>query len=269
MAEADDAVKSKKTASEIDARLESMEITMSDLTLRLGERLDTLEKLCGAAANPPPQRPDIEPKKFAEIVKQTLKEVKDSNFTINERDQTKTIEHQNVLVIKPKPGTEMAGDGTINGNEIEEAMEKIQVSSCRKTKSGGLVVKFPNREAMSEASLALETRLGPSHAVQVTEPKKMLPKMTVPDVSHSLADEEIIPAILNKNPNIQKLSEKGYDLSLLFTIKKDHSKTAVLKMAPEIRSEIIKNGNYIYIGLKRCKAYDRFWVSQCYHCQGF
>ena len=117
MAEADDAVKSKKTASEIDARLESMEITMSDLTLKLGERLDTLEKLCGAAANPPPQRPDIETKKFVEIVKQTLKEEKDSNFTIDDRGQTKTIEHQNVLVIKPKPGTEMARSMAMKSRE--------------------------------------------------------------------------------------------------------------------------------------------------------
>ena len=93
--------------------------------------------------------------------------------------------------------------------------------------------------------------------------------MTVPDIDLSMSDEEIVPSITRKNPNIQKLVEEGCFLSLVFARTKDSSKTAVLKMAPEIRSEIVKNGNYIFVGLKRCKAYDRFWVAQCYHCQGF
>ena len=134
---------------------------------------------------------------------------------------------------------------------------------------GGLIIKFPNEEAKNKASRAVDACLGPNHVMQVTEPRKMLPKMTVPDVALSMSDKEIIPSITRKNPNIQKLIEEGCILSLVFVKTKDSSKTAVLKMAPDIRSEIVKNGNYIFVGLKRCKAYDRFWVAQCYHCQGF
>ena len=95
--------------------------------------------------------------------------------------------------------------------------------------------------------------------------------MTVPDISESLADNEIVPSILRKNPGIRRLVEGGCTLALLFTKTKEQqkSKTAVLKMAPEIRSQIVNDGSYIYVGLGRCRAYDRFWVAQCYHCQGF
>ena len=60
-------------------------------------------------------------------------------------------------------------------------------------------------------------------------------------------------------------------LELLFTKSKTEGETkiAVLKVAPEIRAAILKTGGYIYLGLSRCKAHDRFWVTQCFHCQGF
>ena len=124
---------------------------------------------------------------------------------------------------------------------------------------------------MREASRAINSHLGPDSGVQITQPKKMLPKMTVADISESLPDCEIVPSILKKNPNIRRLADGGCSLSLVFTRKKENnkSKTAVLKMAPEIRSQIVKDGSHIYVGLGRCRAYDRFWVTQCYHCQGF
>ena len=59
---------------------------------------------------------------------------------------------------------------------ISEALDDIQVSSCNKTKSGGLVVKFPNTKAMRDASQAISNRLGPDSEVNITEPKMMLPK---------------------------------------------------------------------------------------------
>ena len=84
-----------------------------------------------------------------------------------------------------------------------------------------------------------------------------------------MTDDDIIPNILRKNPNIQGLVNNCYAFSLIFARSKDHSKTAVLKTAPEIRYETVKNDNCVYVGLKRCKAYDRFWVTKCGHCQGF
>ena len=141
--------------------------------------------------------------KFAEIVKKALKEERDSKTAVGSHGGLKTAENQNILIVKPKNGTEIAGAAAASSvSEIEEALGEIQVTSSRKIKSGGLLMKFPNEEVMNKASRAIDDHLGPDHVMKVTEPRKMLPKMTVPDINLSWADDDIIPNILRKNPNI-------------------------------------------------------------------
>ena len=67
------------------------------------------------------------------------------------------------------------------------------------------------------------------------------------------------------NKKIKSLCDEGLHLSLLFVKQKDQSehKVAVLKMAPEIRKAVNATGGYVYLGLLRCRAYDRFCVTQC------
>ena len=105
----------------------------------------------------------------------------------------------------------------------------------------------------------------------VSQPKKMLPKMTLTGIPSSFPEGEIIDGILSKNKKIKSLCEEGLHLSLLFVKQKDQNehKVAVLKMATEIRKAVNKTGVYVYLGLSRCRAYDRFWVTQCFHCQRF
>ena len=266
--DADDTDSKGKAVDELKERFKEMEAMVSNSMQKFGQRLGNLEGKSGAT-NPQAQ-PELQPVKFAEIVKKALKEDRESTASSGSHGKAKTLENQNLLIIKPKEGTETAGtNATSSISEIEEALGEVQVTSCRKIKSGGLLMKFPSKEVMSAASRAIDDHLGPDHTMRVTEPRKMFPKMTVHDISSSVADEDIIPSILRKNPCIQQLVNKGYALSLIFARLRDHSKMAVLKMAPEIRSEIVKSDGYIYVGLSRCKAYDRFWVTKCGHCQGF
>ena len=44
---------------------------------------------------------------------------------------------------------------------------------------------------------------------------------------------------------------------------------AVLKMSPEARNAIARSGNHVFLGLTSCHAFDRFWATQCRHCQKF
>ena len=44
---------------------------------------------------------------------------------------------------------------------------------------------------------------------------------------------------------------------------------AVLKMSPEVRNAITRSGNRLFLGLTSCRAFDRFWATQCRHCQKF
>ena len=50
----------------------------------------------------------------------------------------------------------------------------------------------------------------------MSEPKKMLPKMTLLDVPPSLPDGEIISGILDKNPQIKESLNAGHTLTLVF-----------------------------------------------------
>ena len=44
---------------------------------------------------------------------------------------------------------------------------------------------------------------------------------------------------------------------------------AVLKMSPEVRNAIARSGNRVFLGLTICGAFERFWATQCHHCQKF
>ena len=129
-------------------------------------------------------------------------------------------------------------------------------------------MKFPHAKARNEA----KTLVGSSADFQniaVSEPRKMLPKMTLLDVSPSLPDSDIISGIQDKNPKIKGLLDAGHTLTLVFSRVKDGKKMAVLKMSPEVRNTIVKSGNRVFLGLTSCRAFDRFWATQCHHCQKF
>ena len=92
----------------------------------------------------------------------------------------------------------MSVDGLTN------VLKAIPVKSCRATRRGSVVVKFPRGEAKAEAKASVGSS-AEFVEVAVSEPKKMLPKMTLLDVPPSLLDSEIITGILDKNPQIKRL----------------------------------------------------------------
>ena len=153
---------------------------------------------------------------------------------------------------------------TRQGLKIILCLKAIPVKSCR----GSVVVKFPHGEAKAEAK-ALVGSSADFVEVAVSEPKKMLPKMTLLDVPPSLPDSEIISGILDKNPQIKELLNAGHTLTLVFSRVRDGKRMAVLKMSPDVRNAIARSGNRVFLGLTSYCAFDRFWATQCRHCQKF
>ena len=129
-------------------------------------------------------------------------------------------------------------------------------------------MKFPHGEAKTEAK-ALVGSSADFVKVAVSEPKNMLPKMTLLDVPPSLPDSEIITGILDKNPQIKELLNAGHTLTLVFSRVRDGEKMAVLKMSPDVCNAVAHSGNRMFLGLTSCRAFDRFWATQCRHCQKF
>lgn len=223
------------------------------------------------------QDPTSQPETFASILKTALEESKndqgnvcESGTKVNDFGKSRTVRNQQVLVVKPKESGPMdaAKVATVTGN-IEEALKSVPVDSLRKTKTGSLVMKFPSEKAKVEAVNLMGSCLDGTSEFSVSEPRKMLPKMTLTGISTSYPDAKIIESIIMKNKEIELLVAIGSTLTLVFTKVKGDYKFAVLKMSPEIRAAIERTGGYVYVGLDRCRAYDRFWVTQCYHCQKF
>ena len=92
-------------------------------------------------------------------------------------------------------------------------------------------MKFPHGEAKAEAK-ALVGSSADFTNVAVSEPKKMLPKMTLLDVPPSLPDGEIISGILDKNPQIKESLNAGHTLTLVFSRVRDGKKDGCLEDVP-------------------------------------
>ena len=88
---------------------------------------------------------------------------------------------------------------SVSVDGLTNVLKSIPVKNCRATSRGSVVVKFPHGEAKVEAK-ALVGSSADFMEVAVSEPKKMLPKMTLLDVPPSLPDGEKISGILDKNP---------------------------------------------------------------------
>ena len=219
--------------------------------------------------------PVITPPQFSDILKRTLSD-RDANkvgsegVKISTHGKPKTILPQEVLLLQPKSGATIDQVKTDAAKTtVELALKSIPVDSCRKTKNGGLVVKFPSKEFKDRASSAIERQLGQDSDFSVSKPMKIKPKMTITGVPNTFPDKEIVDSIVGKSPEIRELIDKGLTMELVFTKEKGQYKHAVVRMSPEIRASISKQGGRVYVGLSSCRAYDRFWVTQCFHCQKF
>ena len=261
----------KAVADRLKKAMDGVTSVVTDSLAAIGERLNSLEVKLGSSGDVG-QDLDQSKMSFARIVKEALEEAKceKGSTIINDHGNAKNIKDQNVLVIKATGGSADANTSVAQSIDgVKVSLEDIPVKSCKPTRSGGLVIKFPSREVMNNAASVLSASLENTPDLSVSEPKKMLPKMTVVDIPNSMQDNEIMPSILKKNSGIKRLVDAGHSFSLIFAREKAHTKTAIFKMAPEIRKEIVNAGGYIYVGLSHCRAFDRVWVRQCYHCQGF
>ena len=102
---------------------------------------------------------------------------------------------------------------SVSVDGLTNVLKSIPVKSCHATSLGSVVLKFPHGEAKAEAK-ALVGSSADFTDVAVSEPKKMLPKMTMLDVPPSLP--EIISGILDKNPQIKESFDAGHTVTGCF-----------------------------------------------------
>ena len=258
---ADSAVRSDHTANQVDEKLSNIVAAVEGINQRLGD----LEARTGSTG-------DSGPVSFADVVRRTISEVRESkepDMRVRDHGRTRVIKNEEFLVLKPRcPEGASAMPSSVSVGGLTNVLKSIPVKSCRATSRGSVVVKFPHGEAKAEAK-ALVRSSADFTDVAVSKPTKMLPKMALLDVPPSLPDGEIISGIPDKNPKIKESLNAGHTLTLVFSRVRDRKKMAVLKMSPEVRNAIARSGNRVFYGLTSCRAFDRFWATQCCHCQKF
>ena len=224
---------SDRTVNQMDEKLSNIVAAVEGINRRLGG----LGARTGFTV-------DLGPVSFADVIKKTISEVKRSEeLDMRVRDHGRTIRNEEVLVPKPRcsEGTS-ATPSSVSVDGLTNVLKAIPVKSCCATSRGSVVVKIPHREAKAEAKALVESSAD-FVEVAVSEPKKMLPKMTLLDVPPSLPDSEIISGILDKNPEIKELLNAGHTLTLVFSRVRDGKKMAVLKMSPDVHNAVARSGN--------------------------
>ena len=144
-------------------------------------------------------------KTFAGIVKETIHEVRNEDkidkVKINSKE--KIIRNENVLIIRPKSD---ANNTNVKNSveEVKKSLKKcsVQITSCRESSKGAIVVKFPCAESKAKAESEISAEINASPTLKMSDPVKILPKMYpnfAKNVPKALDENSITETIMNKN----------------------------------------------------------------------
>ncbi|KAL5266962.1 hypothetical protein ACHWQZ_G004116 [Mnemiopsis leidyi] len=157
-----------------------------------------------------------------------------------------------------------------------------------------ITIGFCNTDLREEASALISSeRTLESFGYQSKNSNKLLPKITIEGVScevlsdidyegaggdpgriRDLEKHQIIMKIVEKNPAIKQLCDKGHTFTVVYLKKVKRGKmereelTIGLKVSPLVHNTIFTHQNStLYLGNRRYQVKNRFFIKQCYHCQ--
>ena len=160
-----------------------------------------------------------------------------------------------------------AWNNVVKGN-ITHKLKNVPVKKTTYTKSGQGCLIFPTKEDQDIAERMLKDDFKVTKTTKL--PAKILPKLKVFGVDCSLYTkgnkDELKKAILSKNSGVQELIKSGKIMEVVIVDENYHS--AVLKVSPEVRQEIMKRGK-LFIDMEAHHVKDDWHVMQCFACQEF
>ena len=142
---------------------------------------------------------------------------------------------------------------------------KADVHRVNTTEKGGMVLKLNSSDDVTGIAKTLNENLG----FQAKPKPLALPKITISRIpeTESLTTEELKKEIFASNPWLANHTDAVFDI--LFTYKPKDFVSAVCKVSPQIRNEIIEKNNSLKIGVRLCPVKDRFHVPLCTKCCKF
>jgi hypothetical protein len=204
-----------------------------------------------------------------------------------------------ILILSPKE--EQSVNAATMTNVKKFATDKLkssQVVFLRCNENNKKVsIGFPNAEIRDKAtSLLNDGNTLDSYGYQSKNGNKMLPKVTIYGVSSEVLDDidttavgndadklrdleknHLVAQIVEKNSSIKDLYEAGHTISIVYLNKikrftNDKQErielTIGIKLSPSVYRVLFnQQQGSLYLGSRRYKVTDRFYIKQCYHCQ--
>ena len=153
--------------------------------------------------------------------------------------------------------------------EVEKLLDPIKnnimIKRVKKTKTNDLLIETSNKSEVDK--IIANKKL--NKEMEVTLPKKILPKLIIYDVPRTAKKEEIEQRILNTNLR-EMPKDSNCSLRLLFQTGRRESEDThwVAEASSEVWRRLLAL-RWIYFGMFSCKVAEFEAVTRCYNCQKF
>ena len=232
------------------------EVIINDTAKKCNEMFDKLNSLIHKTV------PDVMKNTYASILNEEKKKAADSEVS------TEIETEKHVVIVEDKDNKSFDENGWIEvKSKIKDKLKNVPVKKATVTKDGHGYLLFPDRNSQEEAENVLKQDFNVTMSTR--KQNKLMPKMKIFDLTDFNGNDKDLlkECILQKNDVIRTLvNSNGLFFDVLF-INKDRQ-FAIIKVAPEIRTHILKFGT-VFIGMKAHNVKDNFHLTQCFSCQKY
>lgn len=181
-------------------------------------------------------------------------------------DATKQQSH--VLIVKPKDKR--------NNDSVKDDLKQninptdLQIGLLQKNvKSGAVLVKCSNFEAVSSVKNDIQIKMGDRYEVQ--ESRKFTPRIIITGITEdgqNIEPKNLLNNIVQQN---KLLRHENFRFDYVFCTKIRNGKFNMVVEADPITFKLLmeKDIPELYIGWNICKFYEHFSIKRCYNCWGF
>ena len=168
-----------------------------------------------------------------------------------------------------------------NMDKIEELVtsHKIDIRNSYRNKIGKTVIICKTDEQRDDLKSKIESEI-PSLPVQSVG--NLCRTIVVAGFNKHYDESNILGSLLDHNSYIsdfialksasreQYMASNHIAVVSVKPLKRDTDLSQViLRVSSDLRNLILKNGDKLRVGMKRCQVYNRFFVKRCYGCQHF
>ena len=193
-------------------------------------------------------------------------------------EETKKAKNTSVLVIE-KFSSEIDEKDSMDAIEKVIVNQKIDIQNSYKNKLGKTVIVCKSDEQRESLKTQISTAL-PTLPLKAVD--NLRSTIVVAGFNGNYSEDNIIGTLVEHNDFIHSYIDLKSNVAgkspldnhlTLVTVKplKNNPELfqVILKVSSNLRKLILKNGDKLRVGMKRCPVYDRFFVKRCFGCQHY